>query len=481
MLSVYFPSLLQASIALGGLIVIYCTYSYIQWQETVGASRRQLIKKHGCLAPKKLPSIDPFLHIDIFLQSFREIKTHSILENYKKRFDDLDCTTYRTGIFRTPVIVTIDPENVKSILATDFQSYSIGDDRKQSMGAMLGSGIFTTDGAEWQHSRDMLRPNFVRSQIGDVELFEKHVSRLIQAIPRDGSTVDLAPLFFKFTLDTSTEFLFGVSTDSLLPDDSPSAKETEAFVEAFVYCSLFLEGKEGLWTTLFRKKRFYAACATVHAWVDGLIARALDKKKSHHDHLDPESAGTGPTRHVFLHDLVTRTTDKIKIRAELLNILLAGRDTTASLLSNLFWSLTHHHPSLHRLYAELGAAGLLREDADYKYLGFQTLKSLPYLRATLSESLRLHPVVPANGRQALVDTVLPRGGGPDGKSPMFVPKDALVAYGVYAMQRRKDLYGADAQEWKPERWLDDKEKKGLRVGWEYLPFNGGPRICIGRE
>ncbi|KAL9033204.1 MAG: hypothetical protein Q9214_007625, partial [Letrouitia sp. 1 TL-2023] len=193
------------------------------------------------------------------------------------------------------------------------------------------------------------------------------------------------------------------------------------------------------------------------------------------------TAETRTTRHIFLHDLVTRTTDKIKIRAELLNILLAGRDTTASLLSNLFWSLSHHQPSLHSLYAELDAAGLLRGDTDYRDLGFQTLKSLPFLRAALSESLRLHPVVPTNGRQAIVDTVLPRGGGPDGKSPMFVPKDALVAYGTYAMQRREDLYGPDAQEWKVERWLDDEEKKGLRVGWEFLPFNGGPRICIGQQ
>lgn len=49
------------------------------------------------------------------------------------------------------------------------------------------------------------------------------------------------------------------------------------------------------------------------------------------------------------------------------------------------------------------------------------------------------------------------------------------------MHRRKDLYGEDAEEFKPERWLDEDGKKGLRVGWEYLPFNGGARICIGRE
>ena len=48
------------------------------------------------------------------------------------------------------------------------------------------------------------------------------------------------------------------------------------------------------------------------------------------------------------------------------------------------------------------------------------------------------------------------------------------------MHRRTDLFGEDAAEFRPERWLDEGEKKGLRVGWEFLPFNGGPRICIGR-
>ena len=105
---------------------------------------------------------------------------------------------------------------------------------------------------------------------------------------------------------------------------------------------------------------------------------------------------------------------------------------------------------------------------------------MKYLRAVLNESLRLYPVVPENDREAEVDTVLPVGGGEDGKSPVFVAKGQIVHWSLYTMHRRKDLYGEDAEDFKPERWLDQGEKKGLRVGWEYLPFNGGPRICIGR-
>ena len=81
-------------------------------------------------------------------------------------------------------------------------------------------------------------------------------------------------------------------------------------------------------------------------------------------------------------------------------------------------------------------------------------------------ALRLYPVVPTNARTAIVDTVLPRGGGPDGQSPLFVPKNSVLQYTVYTMHRRKDIYGDDADEFKPERW------EILRPGWEYLPFNG---------
>ena len=67
---------------------------------------------------------------------------------------------------------------------------------------------------------------------------------------------------------------------------------------------------------------------------------------------------------------------------------------------------------------------------------------------------------------AVVDAVLPRGGGPDGNSPILVPKKTNVAWSVYSMHRSEEFYGEDAAEFKPERW------DTLRPGWEYLPFNG---------
>ena len=87
-------------------------------------------------------------------------------------------------------------------------------------------------------------------------------------------------------------------------------------------------------------------------------------------------------------------------------------------------------------------------------------------------------MVPGNARVAIRNTTLPKGGGADGNSRIFIAKGQAVAYSVYCMHRRTEIYGEDALEFKPERWSSEKR---LLPGWGYLPFNGGPRICVGQQ
>ena len=89
-------------------------------------------------------------------------------------------------------------------------------------------------------------------------------------------------------------------------------------------------------------------------------------------------------------------------------------------------------------------------------------------------ALRLHAVSPLNQRVANKHTVLPKGGGPDGNAPLAIAKNTLMYISVYTLHRRKDLYGQDADVFKPERWAN------LHPGWAFAPFGGGPRLCIGR-
>lgn len=99
-------------------------------------------------------------------------------------------------------------------------------------------------------------------------------------------------------------------------------------------------------------------------------------------------------------------------------------------------------------------------------------------------ALRLFPSVPVNTRTALKTTTLPTGGGPDGLSPVLIRRGENVAYLIYAMHRRKDLYGDDAEEFRPERWEDQSlplYNDATTSTWGYLPFNGGPRVCLGSK
>lgn len=88
---------------------------------------------------------------------------------------------------------------------------------------------------------------------------------------------------------------------------------------------------------------------------------------------------------------------------------------------------------------------------------------------------RVTPFATLNQRQCLETTVLPFGGGPDGKSPLYVEKGDNVEVNYRAMMRDQTFWGEDADKFVPERW------EYVRPGWDYTPFGGGPRVCPGQR
>jgi cytochrome P450 len=156
--------------------------------------------------------------------------------------------------------------------------------------------------------------------------------------------------------------------------------------------------------------------------------------------------------------------------------MMAGRDTTAALLG---WSLVRLalHPEI---FSSLRAT-ILRDfpDADSPPT-FAQLKSCRPLQHFLQEVLRLHTTVPVNNRLCVKDTTLPLGGGPDQKSPIAIRAGQLVVFSVYAMHRRGDIWGEDALEFRPGRW-EEKAGSQARSPWAFLPFLGGPRVCLGQQ
>lgn len=245
----------------------------------------------------------------------------------------------------------------------------------------------------------------------------------------------------------------------------------KADMRRYDYCtkSIFTEMRTAGLSRWIPDRRWHKSKKIVHAFADSIISEetirltSVDMEKS-----AKLGATSGNERYVFLHELIKQTQDPDMLRSELLNILLAGRDSTAGLLGNTWHTLARRPDIWARLRAEVD---VLHGEAP----SYAQIKDMKYLRWVLNECLRLMPIVALNARIAVCDTVIPLGGGAEGKTPVFLPKGSVVVWHPWTFHKRKDFYGEDADEFKPERW----EK--LRHGWEYLPFNGGPRICVGQQ
>ena len=215
----------------------------------------------------------------------------------------------------------------------------------------------------------------------------------------------------------------------------------------------------------------------VNSFVEPFIDQALSLPQSELENITKSSESF-----TFLHALASFTRDRKVIRDQIVAVLLAGRDTTAATLSWTFHEISTKPDIVAKLRAEI-----LDRVGPTNAPTYEDLKSMKYLQAVMSETLRLYPAVPFNLRTAIEDTTLPRGGGDDGLQPVGVPKGTFIGYSPIIMHRRRDLYPAtysdgktpfpDPAQFVPERWLGGWMPKS----WHYIPFNGGPRICIGQQ
>ncbi|KAI9820833.1 MAG: hypothetical protein M1826_000858 [Phylliscum demangeonii] len=475
-------------VMVGGALLTFLTYRVVAgiWSDRAAAAES---RRRGCKPCPRQPHRWP-LGIDQLQRSLAADREKLFPDLLVRRFEEMGAFTFSDTTLGSPRnIFTIEPKNVQAVLATQFRDFELGPIRRGNFDALLGQGIFTQDGKAWEHSRALIRPQFAREQVSDLVLEERHVQNLMRALPADAvdgwtDPVDLQVLFFRLTLDSATEFLFGESVDSQLAElparsstsSSSAASPTEqGFASAFDTAQGWLATRvrfnDLYW--LVDNRGFRRACRQTHDFADQVVRRAL-----HEDRQREKAAAAAAgerQRYVFLDALAAETRDPRELRHQLLNILLAGRDTTASLLGWLFFLLARHPAVLQTLRQAIVEAFGGADEADADRITFTGLKACAYLQYCLHETLRLYPVVPVNARHAVRDTTIPCGGGPDGRSPVFVRQGETVVYTVHVMHRRKDLWGPDADEFRPERW------HGLKQTWNWLPFNGGPRICIGQQ
>lgn len=158
---------------------------------------------------------------------------------------------------------------------------------------------------------------------------------------------------------------------------------------------------------------------------------------------------------------------------QMMTFLAAGHETTASAMT---WALLHlcRNPEVQeRLRAELKAAGIPSARDANATVTAEQLDKVPYLHAVCNETLRFTPPVPLTLRVAARNTSI---------QGVAVPKGTTVILCPSAMNVNKELWGADADEFKPERWLGKNANSGgAESNYAYLTFLHGPRSCIGQS
>ncbi|KAJ5255207.1 hypothetical protein N7505_010358 [Penicillium chrysogenum] len=345
----------------------YLTFAKIKTHRNDSALGAQ----HGCALPPELPKKWP-LGIDRIKDLWETNADGRLLAYLCKVAEDYEPRNNLSQylLFGPRAFHVLHPSNVEALLSTNFKDYGFGA-RPKIFAPLLGNGIFTQEGSAWKHSRELLRKQFVRVQSQNLSHFREHVDNLITRLPSSG-VIDLQPLFLDLTLDIATALLFGRSVYALRAGIDQD-KENKLFAESF---SIAQEGlakrfRIAPWHFLYNPPAFRKACANVHRFVEGYVKELGLEDVENYD----------KNQYGFIKQVAEESKNMKELRDQLLNVLLAGRDTTACCLSWTFRLLVRHAHVMERLRREIasvmeGGTTPSREQ----------IRRMPYLACVIKES-----------------------------------------------------------------------------------------------
>ena len=363
----------------------------------------------------------------------------------------------RVGIFDS--VLVNDPAVAHEVLQTQADAFLKSPGMTIFLRPMLGDGLLTSERDFHAHQRRLIAPALSHKRIASyADTMAESAARTVAAW-RDGDTFDLSEAMMRLTLEIVGKTLFDadVSADAGTVGQALS----EVMENTIASLSSILPIPPAVPTPRNLANR------RARARLDAIVYRFIADRQRRTD---------GAERTDLLSLLLAardeeggRMSDK-QVRDEAMTLFLAGHETTSNALTWALYLLARH-PEL-RARAEAEAAPLVRRG---KPLAMDDLKALPFNLAVLKEAMRLYPPAYIIGRLATRNVLVP-GERPGEKSVIAKGKVAFV--NVLGIHRRPDLF-PDPDRFDPTRFLGDREKaipKGA-----YIPFGGGPRICIGNH
>uniref|UniRef100_K3WNI2 Cytochrome P450 n=1 Tax=Globisporangium ultimum (strain ATCC 200006 / CBS 805.95 / DAOM BR144) TaxID=431595 RepID=K3WNI2_GLOUD len=403
-------------------------------------------------------------------------------------------------------VVIASPKLMEDVLETQFELFPKDDGMCTIFRDFFGRGIFAVNGDEWQHHREQASTLFSFQMFKHVmhEVVSEKVHTLRRVLTQYEArreAVSLRRVLSHFTGDVFSKIGFGIERRCM--ENGVNGYMLDDFVEASETISqvLFARFLQPMW--LWKVKRFFNLGDEkklkksirfldflMYNIINESIAKSSRRRRSTEvsNNLSMQALVAGPRRDLismFMESNVrTDAIDVEAIRDLVVSFISSGTETTSQGLSFFIVMMNRYPRVLRKIRDELRLKlpGLmLRNDHDgdsggdgFEVPSMQDLSCLIYLEAAIRENLRLNPPVAITTRAATADTILSDG--------TFVPKGTRVILCLYAALRQKSVWGDDANEFRPERWIDPATGSLLTMSpFQFPVFAAGPRVCLGRK
>ena len=373
-----------------------------------------------------------------------------VLSKYTELFGDT-FRFYLGGI--KEAIVTTNPAVIQHVLKTNAENYQKSEIQVKRMGHFLGKGLLTTHGEAWKTQRRLIQKGFAPKQLEALTaIMQDSLAESLRDFDQQIHTgpVDIYPQLMKMTFAMVARSLFGAK---LKDEDIDVVSNTICTVQEFIVRQT-IQPYLNPWFEVTGELRKHEK---MRARADGILMEYIKARRQQEPGNDllqtlmdaRYSDGEGMSDEMVL--------------SESMQLLVAGHETSSNGLSWLLYLLSTRPDCLERVRQEFDS---VLGDAP---LGFADVPKLEFTTQVIQEGLRLYPPFWMIDRMAI---------GDDQVGDIVIPRGSMVIVHVYGAHHAPG-YWESPETFDPERFIKGSEK--LRTPFTYLPFGGGPRVCIGNH
>ena len=424
---------------------------------------RKTEREQTLLTPEKLPGPRPLPFLGN-LHQIRPDRFHLVLEDWYQQYGDL----YQFMLGQERAVVVTDPEMAHKILKERPEQFARLDGIRQTIEEMGVEGLFSAEGEQWRRHRQLATRTFDVSHLIDFfPIITKVTQRLYhrwQKLLDQQAPINVQKEMMRYTVDITANLAFGYDMNSLEEKGNYIQQHLERIFPMIAYRA-FMPVRHWNYFKMPADRALEVSLIEVEAAVNQFIENARNQMA--------ENPVLWERPQNLLQALLAAQADEkielsdLEIYGNVFTFLLAGEDTTANSMAWIMYFMAKYPEVQRKMQVEADA--VLVDSATVTE--FQQTRELPYIEAVAFETMRFKPVATLLALQAIKDVTISNIQLPNG-TPVFV---LLRPKGL------EDSEFSEADQFKPERWLNFSRHENPHHRKSFSPFGGGPRFCPGRN